>query len=881
MNINEKFFNRINREMEIFNFEQSLKFPAENTLKIDLHCHDYNSSEPDEVQGRILNIPETWLPTDELFERLKDNGCDVFTVTNHNNARSCYELRDMGIDVLTGAEFSCYVPDYNIGIHVLAYGFTSDQETKLLKYKSDIYRFQRYALENDIPTVWAHPLYHYKEGVTPSMDFFDKMLLIFERFEVINGQRDSWQNLLVKNWIDSAGPEQIKKHEKKFNIKSSDYCSSSDLKAMFGGSDSHMGIFAGLTGTVLYVDNLQERRKSEPLSQLALEAIKNGAAAPYGGNNNTERMTITFLDYFCQIGINMKDPGLLRLLLHKGTVKDKLLSFFLLNGFSELQRHKLTINFLKLFHQCLKGEVPGFMKKIMVPADYRPIFTEVSSIARTRKTNGSKMAAEMDRSVQTVFRMLTELAVSRLDSKLKSIVSDENAKFDDPEWVINNLELPGHARILFENSGRKSGKTPSISEFLDGLTFPFLAASIIAGANYTSTRVLYKARAMLNAFSEKHGKFQFPQRMLWVSDTFDDGNGVSMFLRHMLREIQERDLPVDIMICSETVEPEDHLIVVKPAAEYIPPFYKEQPIRIPNVMEVNSKSRDGEYDRLLCSTEGPMGAIALFLKSAYSIEASFYVHTDWMTFGESVFNLSPPAMNRLRRILRGFYGSFDNIILLNKEQRRWFGGPDMNFEKSRLKLTAHWVDAKFYQKEIRRKELFNIEEDEKVLLYVGRISEEKGVMELPYIYDKARKDIPGLKLVIAGKGPDEKRLRSELPDAVFTGWVDQSQLPDIYSSADMLILPSRFDTFGNVVIEAFSCGCPVISYKTKGPADLIENDVSGYLVKTMDRMAEKITEYMSSGDKMEVLKDGALKRAKDFEADVIVNKLMKDVGMNV
>ena len=35
------------------------------------------------------------------------------------------------------------------------------------------------------------------------MEFFDKMALLFERFEVINGQRDTWQNMLVKTWVES------------------------------------------------------------------------------------------------------------------------------------------------------------------------------------------------------------------------------------------------------------------------------------------------------------------------------------------------------------------------------------------------------------------------------------------------------------------------------------------------------------------------------------------------------------------------------------------------------------------------------------------------------------------------------------------------------
>jgi len=216
MNQKGNFTREIVGMLDRFLDEQSRRFPSSEVLTMDLHCHDKNSDVPDEQLARILNLPETWLPTDELISVLKSHGCDAFTVTNHNNARSCFELLERGRDVLVGAEFSCMVPDYRTGIHVLAYGFTPEQEKKLNKLRGDIYRFQDYTAEYDIPTVWAHPLYHYRSGGLPPMAFFEKMALLFERFEVINGQRDTWQNMLVKNWVESLTPSKLRAFAKKF-----------------------------------------------------------------------------------------------------------------------------------------------------------------------------------------------------------------------------------------------------------------------------------------------------------------------------------------------------------------------------------------------------------------------------------------------------------------------------------------------------------------------------------------------------------------------------------------------------------------------------------------------------------------------------------------
>jgi len=882
MNYKESFFDRINREMSVFNYEQSLRFPEDETLTIDLHCHDRNSSEPDEIMGRMLNIPETWLPPEDLLETLKKHKCDTFTITNHNNARSCYEMQDKGYDILTAAEFSCTVPDYNGKIHVLGYGFSPAQEEKLLKYRHDIYRFQGYALENNIPTIWAHPLYHYQENEKLPMEFFDKMSLVFERFEVINGQRDTWQNLLVKKWVETMGSNTLEKYEKKFGIKALDYCRDPYRRGMFGGSDSHMGIFTGLTGTRLYVNGLSGKLKNESRSSLAMKALLDGDSAPFGGYNNTEKMTVSFLDYFCQIVMNMKDPGILRLLLHKGDTKDKLASFLIINGFAELQRHKLTVKFLNLFHECLKGEAPGFAKKLMVSRDYKDIFTEAASMAGVRKKSPEKMAESFDNSVEAIHRSLFDLMFSRLDTKLKGLDIGEAPSLRSAEDFISTLELPANIRKLFEGGarGRKNGIAGiNAPEFLDGLTFPFLASSVIAAANYASSRVMYKSRGMLNEFSEKLDDLKFPKKMLWLTDTFEDGNGVSMFLRHMLNEIKERNLPIDLLVCSDTVKSEDHLVVVKPAAVFTPPFYKEQPVRIPNVMEVHKQFRIGEYDRVLCSTEGPMGLISIYLKMAYSVPAYFFVHTDWITFAKSTLNFSDPAMNRLRRILRGFYRSFNGVLVLNKEQKKWFSGPEMEFKKTEVKLTSHWVDAMFRKTKASKMETFGINNDRPVLLYVGRISEEKGVNELPFIYSRVKEEFPEMQLVLAGKGPEEDNLKKLIPDAKFLGWVEHRSLPDIYSAADMMILPSRFDTFGNVIVEAFACGCPVVSYNTKGPGDIIENEKSGYLVNTKEKMAEAVILHFKKGKQRAAMSAASVERSKDFTADSIIGKLLKDTGL--
>ena len=882
------FANELNKEFSAFISRQDKKFPKDEVLIMDLHCHDYNSDVPDELMGRILNVPETWLETDKLLDTLKNHGCNAFTITNHNNARSSFELADRGIDILTAAEFSCFVPDFHVGIHVLTYGFTKEQEKVLNKLRSNLYSFQEYCFENNIPTIWAHPLYHYSTKGMPPMDFFNKLSLLFERFEVINGQRDTWQNMLVKTWVESLIPSKINELADRYNIDPAKYCQHPYLKSMSGGSDSHMGIFAGLTGSQLHVKDLANRIKTEKASDLALEAIRKGRMAPYGSINNSDKMTITFLDYFMQIAIHSKDPGLFRILLHKGTSRDKIIALMVSNGFAELKRHKITMRFIDLFHDCFQGIPPHFTKRWFIPRVYKPIFDNAMKIADVRTEDPQKTLEVFSKSIYSIYDQLSTILSDRLVKKVSNL---DNAgilnKFSLND-IIDTFEMPSNFRAIIENSkSKRIGKLGNgmakinITEFLDGLSFPFLTSSLVVAAHFTSARVMYNTRPLLASFAKEIGGIQHPKRILWLTDTFEDRNGVASVLKSLHIEIKKRNLPIDILTCSSKLEADDHLIVVKPKVEMDLPFYQQQPLRVPNILEIHKLFLEGEYDRIICSTEGPMGFISMFLKNAYHVPAYFYIHTDWIMFARKALNFDVHNLNRFRRLLRAFYVAFDGLFVLNTDQQKWLTGNHMNFDPANVFLTAHWADEQFTPKKKDKSEVFGVRPDETVILFAGRLSNEKGVMELPSIYESIKQSGSNVCFAIAGTGPTEAELKKALPDARYLGWIASDKLAEVYSAADLLILPSKFDTFGCVVLEAFSCGLPVIAYKTKGPKDIIIDGDNGYLVTNKDKMAKRIIEFINDKELQASMKTSALERSKVFNADTILKELLENVKLPI
>src|SRR6185312_7563740 len=92
---------------------------------------------------------------------------------------------------------------------------------------------------------------------------------------------------------------------------------------------------------------------------------------------------------------------------------------------------------------------------------------------------------------------------------------------------------------------------------------------------------------------------------------------------------------------------------------------------------------------------------------------------------------------------------------------------------------------------------------------------------------KGRTDI---LFVIIGDGPARNKLQELLPDAYFTGFLGDQDLPTAYASSDIFVFPSGTETFGNVTVEAMASGLPVVCASSGGACDLVDHGRSGLLV---------------------------------------------------
>ena len=118
-------------------------------------------------------------------------------------------------------------------------------------------------------------------------------------------------------------------------------------------------------------------------------------------------------------------------------------------------------------------------------------------------------------------------------------------------------------------------------------------------------------------------------------------------------------------------------------------------------------------------------------------------------------------------------------------------------------------------------------EKQPVLVCVSRVSKEKN------LEDFFKLDYPGAHKIMVGDGPMLEKYKKQYPNVEFVGFKTGHDLAHYYQMADVFVFPSRWETFGIVMIEAMACGTPVAAYPCQGPEDVVEQGVTGFMEENL------------------------------------------------
>jgi glycosyltransferase involved in cell wall biosynthesis len=159
-----------------------------------------------------------------------------------------------------------------------------------------------------------------------------------------------------------------------------------------------------------------------------------------------------------------------------------------------------------------------------------------------------------------------------------------------------------------------------------------------------------------------------------------------------------------------------------------------------------------------------------------------------------------------------------------------------------------------------------------VLAFAGRLTAQK---DLGVALDAVR-ELPGVRLLIAGEGPERARLEAEAGERVeFLGALPRAEVLGLLRAADAAILTSAWENFPHGVVEALAVGTPVIATRTGGVAEVVHDGENGLLVEPGDAaaFAAAVRRYLADDALRDRLRAAAVASVAQYDADVIYARL--------
>ena len=154
--------------------------------------------------------------------------------------------------------------------------------------------------------------------------------------------------------------------------------------------------------------------------------------------------------------------------------------------------------------------------------------------------------------------------------------------------------------------------------------------------------------------------------------------------------------------------------------------------------------------------------------------------------------------------------------------------------------------------------------NKKKLTYVGRISFEKGCERLINIAEKLKRE--DVIFLVIGDGPQKKMLLDQIRERklekkfVFSGFISRMKIPYILQNTDVLLVPSRHEEFGGIVIEGVAAYVPIVTTGVGGITRILGEDYNGIVGDNVERFCEKINMYLDGKKQSEYNRDEIIKR---------------------
>jgi hypothetical protein len=285
------------------------------TSRADLHVHSKHSSQPSEWILRQFRAPESFTEPLEVYRLCRERGMDFVTLSDHDTIAGALEIAHLPGTFLS-SEVTVEFPEDGCEIHCLVSGVTEAQHREIQRLRRNVYEFRDYLRDQGIVHSVAHPLFRVNDRLT--LVQVEKLIVLFNRFEALNGIHDRRANALVRRIFGSLDAGVVASLAERHRLQPMG--AHPEVKTFTGGSDDHGGFYVGTTWTRTPVAATVEEY---------LDHLRSGRHEPGGDTGSTARLvqslySISWEFYRRQFPAllgNRKDPfaELLRRLAQPGT----------------------------------------------------------------------------------------------------------------------------------------------------------------------------------------------------------------------------------------------------------------------------------------------------------------------------------------------------------------------------------------------------------------------------------------------------------------------------------------------------------------------------------------------------------------------------------